>query len=196
MRNLDWLYDTNEQFRGACHEAAKEWLGTTSANFAGAWLEEEHADEPCTVPNRAHGTGADDTREKLEADIRGKCTLDSEWVNFVTVDEAICWLDRQAAITERECREYEDALREQHHGRTAALKAEIATLKEHRAGNMDKLRELTDECAELHKYRDEWKGLAEKYRADSIAAQAECEQYRAKLGAVLDAIHDAEEAAR
>lgn len=72
------------------------------------------------------------------------------------------------------------------------LQREIATLKEHRAGNMDKLRELTDECGELRK----WKGLAEKYRADSIAAQAECERYRAKLGAVLDAIHDAMRAAR
>lgn len=58
------------------------------------------------------------------------------------------------------------------------------------------LDELTDECAELRKYRDEWKGLAEKYRADSIAAQAETERYRAKLGDVLDALHEAERAVR
>lgn len=71
----------------------------------------------------------------------------------------------------------------------AELKAEIATLKEHRAGNVERLHELTDECAELRKYRDEWKGIAE-------AAWAECEGYRAKLGAVLDAIREAERAAR
>lgn len=80
--------------------------------------------------------------------------------------------------------------------RIQTLEREIATLKEHRAANMECLHELTDECAELRKYRDEWKGLAEKYRADSIAAQAECERYRAKLGDVLDAIHEAERAAR
>lgn len=107
-----------------------------------------------------------DTREKLEADVRRKqrewsqspCALDT---NF---HEVIGWLDRQAAITEREC--------------------------------MERLHELTDANAELRKYRDEWKGLAEKYRADSIAAQEETERYRAKLGDVLDAIHEAERAAR
>lgn len=80
--------------------------------------------------------------------------------------------------------------------RIQTLEREIATLKEHRAANVEKLHELIDECAELRKYRDEWKGLAEKYRADSIAAQEECERYRAKLGDVLDALHEAERAAR
>ena len=73
--------------------------------------------------------------------------------------------------------------------RIAELQREIATLKEHRAANMERLHELTDECAELRKYRDEWKGIAE-------AVWAECEGYRAKLGAVLDAIREAERAAR
>lgn len=118
-----------------------------------------------------------DTREKLEDDVREFSYQDpnihtSEFIiTHAPMDTVFGWLDRQAAITERECREYEDALREQHHKRIAELKAEIATLKEHRAANMEKLHELTDECAELRKYRDEWKGLAEKYRADSIAAQ-------------------------
>ncbi|MBQ1450672.1 MAG: hypothetical protein IIZ12_07070 [Eggerthellaceae bacterium] len=80
--------------------------------------------------------------------------------------------------------------------RIQVLEREIATLKEHRAANMEKLHELTDANAELRKYRDEWKGLAEKYRADSIAAQEETERYRAKLGDVLGALHEAERAAR
>lgn len=80
--------------------------------------------------------------------------------------------------------------------RIQTLEREIATLKEHRAANMEKLHGLTDECSDLRKYRDEWNGLAEKYRADSIAAQEETERYRAKLGDVLDALHEAERAAR
>lgn len=230
---------------GACYEYGGMTVGEEYDLCDGciayfeAWMERQ----PVTgAPERVTNEGEmlHDTREKLEADVRRKqrewsqspCALDT---NFY---EVIGWLDRQAAITERECREYEDALREQHHKRIAELKAkldaeaqhareawqlwgeadaraeqvkterdelaqriqtlerEIATLKEHRAANVEKLHELTDECAELRKYRDEWKGLAEKYRADSIAAQEETERYRAKLGDVLDALHEAERAAR
>lgn len=135
-------------------------------------------------------------------------TVNSWFGSFVNA------LDRQAAITEREffetaCQGCErlggddddtlgelKAERDELAQRIQMLEREIATLKEHRAGNMERLHELTDECAELRKYRDEWKGLAEKYRADSIAAQEESERYRAKLGDVLDAIHEAERAAR
>ena len=62
-------------------------------------------------------------------------------------------LDRQAAITEREV---EHALMkagrmavEVERERIAELKAEIATLKEHRAGNMETLRMLADANAEM-----------------------------------------------
>lgn len=184
-----------------------------------------------------------DTREKLEADVDtalyGASMADG---GYISLEMAIGWLDRQAAITEREffetachgcerlggdgrptldelcdeLRKYtvkagrlgaalderDDQLVDARESLEAAwddnaeLRAEIATLKEHRAGNMERLHELTDECAELRKYRDEWKGLAEKYRADSIAAQEETERYRAKLGDVLDSIHEAERAAR
>lgn len=189
-----------------------------------------------------------DTREKLESDVREFSYQDpnihtSEFIiTHAPMDTVLGWLDRQAAITEREffetachgcerlggdgrptlddlsdeLRKYivkadrlgaalderDDQLADARESLEAAwddnaeLKAEIATLKEHRAANMEKLHELTDECAELRKYRDEWKGLAEKYRADSIAAQAETERYRAKLGDVLDAIHEAERVAR
>ena len=158
-----------------------------------AWMEcQPVTDAPERVTNQTEMLH--DTREKLEADVRRK---QREWsqspyaldTNF---HEVIGWLDRQAEITRREVLCQPDERDEQ----IAELEAEIATLKEHRSGNMEKLHELTDECAELRKYRDEWKGLAEKYRADSIAAQAETERYRAKLGDVLDAIHEAERAAR
>ena len=156
-----------------------------------------------------------DTRELLEADVRqilhsaymlawmhGHENMRGSSFEKLHV-EFYNLLDRQAAITER------DMLDEMQHvfvpdpaditmrdERIVKLQREIATLKEHRAANVEKLHELTDECAELRKYRDEWKGLAEKYRADSIAAQEETERYRAKLGDVLDALHEAEMAAR
>lgn len=109
---------------------------------------------------------------------------------FNTEAEAIAAWNTRAGVTNQGEMLHEAAQRIQ------VLQREIATLKEHRAANVEKLHELTDECAELRKYRDEWKGLAEKYRADSIAAQEETERYRAKLGDVLDAIHEAERAAR
>ncbi len=145
-----------------------------------AWMEYQPVTD-ATERVTESGEMLHDTREQLEADVRNVMSqwrFETGWSGNTAhgLEERVVmqWLDRQAAITERE------------HQR------EIATLKEHRAGNMDKLRELTDECAELRKR----KGLAEKYRADSIAAQAECERYRAKLGAVLDAINDAMRAAR
>lgn len=213
---------------GACYEYGGMTVGEEYdlcdgcvADFE-AWME----CQPVTgAPERVTNEGEmpHDTREKLEAAAqtaagyiygRGFTNGLSDAWNDDEVDTAanqiIQLLDRQAAITERECREYEDALRGRHYKRITELRAErdesaqriqtlereIATLKEHRAANVEKLHELTDECAELRKYRDEWKGLAEKYRTDSIAAQAETERYRAKLGDVLDALHEAERAAR
>ena len=64
----------------------------------------------------------------------------------------------------------------------AELETQLKTLKEQRNGNMEKLHELTDENFELRKYRDEWKGIAEKYREDSIAAQNERDAYRELCG--------------
>lgn len=183
-----------------------------------AWLERgqmaDTSERATESAEMAHDTG-----EKLEAAAqtaagyiygRGFTNGLADAWNDDEVDAAanqiIQLLDRQAAITEQECawrwqqiaenRDRAEMERDELSQRIQTLEREIATLKEHRAGNMEKLHELTDECAELRKYRDEWKGLAEKYRADSIAAQEETERYRAKLGDVLDAIHDAERAAR
>lgn len=61
------------------------------------------------------------------------------------------------------------------------LQSQIDTLKQQRNGHMDKLRQLTDECANLRK-------MADKYRQDSIAAQREAERYRALLGIALDGL--------
>ena len=70
-----------------------------------------------------------DTREALENDAVLYC--DHFTCTHQRFNEAklIALLDRQAAITERECREYEDALREQHHNRISELKRERDDLK-------------------------------------------------------------------
>lgn len=173
-----------------------------------AWMEcQPVTDAPERVTNQAEMLH--DTREQLESYVTlyltdKVCTWGKQ--RHELRNEVIRWLDRQAAITEQECawrwqqiaedRDRAEMECDELSQRIQTLELEIATLKEHRAANMEKIHGLTDECAELRKYRDEWKGLAEKYRADSIAAQAETERYRAKLGDVLDAIHEAERAAR
>lgn len=183
-----------------CAESFDAWLergqmadATNKSNSQFDVLKTAETAKNATSKNEIHNFN--DSREQLESDVQ-KFAQVYYADHLLVYDKVIELLDRQAAITERECREYENALREQHHKRIAELQREIATLKEHRAANMERLHELTDECAELRKYRDEWKGLSEKYRADSIAAQAETERYRAKLGDVLDALHEAERAAR
>lgn len=175
-----------------------------------AWMERGQMADASEGIVMARVFGVDDTREQLEADVR-KFAQVFYADNLLVYDKVIELLNRQAAITEREVKLRElhkfeenhrwhvrsiEEVNQQLNERIAELQREIATLKEHRAGNMERLHELADECAELRKYRDEWKGLAEKYRADSIAAQEETERYRAKLGDVLDAIHEAERAVR
>lgn len=155
-----------------------------------AWMEYH----PVTgAPERVTNDGEmlHDTREQLEADVQKFAQV--YYADHLLVhDKVIELLDRQAAITERDMLDEMqhvfvpdpaditkrdkriaelEAERDEMAQRIQTLEREIATLKEHRAANMEKLHELTDECAELRKYRDEWKGLAEKYRADSIAAQ-------------------------
>lgn len=201
---------------GACYEYGGMTVGEEYdlcdgciADFE-AWME----CQPVTgAPERVTESGEmpHDTREKLEADVCNYLDYPNNCRAVYDVEAVKGWLDRQAAITEREVKLRElhkfeenhrwhvrsiEEVNQQLNERIAELQREIATLKEHRAGNMERLHELTDECAELRKYRDEWKGLAEKYRADSIAAQEETERYRAKLGDVLDALHEAEMAAR
>ncbi len=72
-----------------------------------------------------------DTREKLEADVRNVVSqwfFETGWsgstAHGLHEEVVMRWLDRQGAITERECREYENELRKQHHRRCADLKAE------------------------------------------------------------------------
>ena len=42
MNNLQWLYQTDETFRNDVCASCAKWLGSTSTNFADAWLRETH----------------------------------------------------------------------------------------------------------------------------------------------------------
>lgn len=172
-------YDTGEKLEAAAQTAAGYIYGRGFTNgLADAWNDDEV------------DTAANQIIQLLDrqAAITERDMLDEMQHVFVPDPADITKRDKRIAELEAERDEMAQCIQ--------TLEREIATIKEHRAANVEKLHELTDECAELRKYRDEWKGLAEKYRADSIAAQAETERYRAKLGDVLDAIHEAERAAR
>ena len=192
MKNLDWLFEVAPPFREAVCQAAADWLGSTSLNFAGAWLMEQHKyehhdsdyedltgqhlDGPCVVPDRerqvdritdmvnARWDELHDSREKLEADVDaalyGASMADD---GYIPLEMAIGWLDRQAAITERDVRTY--------------LNREDSALIQRKIDGLQSRLETARETAE-------------KYRADSVAAQADADTWRAKCGALLDAAHE------
>lgn len=101
-----------------------------------------------------------DSREKLEADV-----LEMVKKGFITYETLIEWLDRQAAITEREC------LVKSVQGADAILIAE---------------------CAELQAQVDELTAERDNLADDLLIANKQREHYREKFGKCLDyadAIH-------
>lgn len=76
-----------------------EWLFSKPFDEQVAWMNAEHQDgtlDGDTEPENA------DSRERLEAEIESYSAFDM--MDTITLDMVIGWLDRQAAITERECR--------------------------------------------------------------------------------------------
>lgn len=74
-----------------------------------------------------------DTREKLEADVRKTLTDPDDWHAWVQYHTALKWLNRQAAITERECHEgigsRANSICDELHKRIAELEAEVDSLR-------------------------------------------------------------------
>lgn len=187
---------------GFCSDAAKLQISQFVAQETGETAESDAA--------KSEIRDFDDSREKLEADVDtalyGASMADD---GYIPLKMAIGWLDRQAAITRKECNalcgtcatEQDEQIEELEafvkrlesaaesgddvtlFGVDYVSDSKFATLKEHCAGQAEQLRRLTDENAELRK-------LAEKYRAGSIAAQEEAEAWRAKCGKLLDAAHE------
>ena len=122
-----------------------EWLLNMGGEERQAWFDAEHVDandvstrkgdvragdvcandgfmdlDSCTHGVRTFASETD-SREKLEDDVVHECARPGFGPEF---GEIMVWLNRQAAITEQECREYEDELRKQHHKRVEKLTAE------------------------------------------------------------------------
>lgn len=102
-----------------------------------------------------------DSREKLEADIRewwrvGLPGIQEKAENVINYNEAIKWLDRQAAISERECIRYHESLAQ----------------RMIRDGYEYEIWELEKRVKELTVERDELKKFNEYQRDDSSGDRA------------------------
>ena len=165
------LYET--QRNGYCDYTAVMFCNRCKAIVTWEQVEEEGVNEKTSQFVREHwNTRADDapeqpvdnaqnvgnadsydldTREQLEADA-GELTADyaaSGGVCDALYQGIIDLLDRQAAITERECREYEDELRKQHHKRVDSLTAERDKWQRVAEGRARRCMELTAARDEL-----------------------------------------------
>ena len=147
-------------------------LATESPEKLKAWFDAEHNDT-LTAKNDVSGNAAHfndekvDTREQLEADVR-------EWVDDIgwlsdketQVADFIAWLDRQAAITERETfNHYSDEL-------------------ERRANREQKLQEQVDR---LTRERD---NLAKDLNDMMRSMDKLCDRFRDASSSALDNAHE------
>lgn len=76
-----------------------EWLFSKPFDEQVAWMNAEHQDGTLDGDTEPE---SEDSRERLEAEIESYSAFDM--MDTITLDMVIGWLDRQAAITERECR--------------------------------------------------------------------------------------------
>ena len=67
MNNLQWLYQTDETFRKDVCASCAKWLGSTSTNFADAWLRETHRSDYEDLTGQHAGVdGLADMEERIE----------------------------------------------------------------------------------------------------------------------------------
>ena len=138
----------------------------------------------------------DDSRDKLEADVR-------EWIDIATyktftpermLEVMLHWLDRQAAITERETTKRHEIFCETCEAESDKQIAELTAERDNLEANNQQLHTLAGEQAatidELQAQADEKWNLyvAEHRRADINAADRE--MYREATSALVDSITD------
>lgn len=120
---------------------------------------------------------AQDSRERLEAEIRYEYNGRIEWV----ADQIIGWLDRQAAITQDETiHDYNIAARES--GRI--LRDEIAELQADRDELQRQLGTMRAVTREFRDERDEWKAKAKTQRNNFYQATEVIKQWQRKYETV------------
>lgn len=134
-----------------------------------------------------------DTREKLEADVRNKSIRPTQNIDC-TYDDVLRWLDRQAAISERECSGRLNSLDEYIDGWD--LPSAASVLRAYERGEL--LRDVDRDCdveiavQDLKAEIDEWRDNAKDERAKRYAMQRERDTYRELCGKLLDAAHEME----
>ena len=165
-----------------------EWLLQMSGDERQSWFDAEHAEsENGTLDGAREGLdGENDSREKLEADTtetwkavaricaRGE-TPKERWTN----DEFYKLLDRQAAITERECRKHAIAYQCHCDEKFAELQKQVDKLTAERDNYRDMCVRAVDAGEQLSAKVDK---LEECVR--------EREHLRNQLGIALDHAHD------
>lgn len=240
MNNLEWLYEherdklvkllTGEYIScdmcyyrhdypdcgGDCERNVREWLDDVHSEQIPD--KGEHAETPHA--SKWQSNDAQDSREKLEAEVRKWCGMYPYQVDMVWV-----WLNRQAAITEREIEKkwscFSDSagghiteLTEQlesAHAKNRALKAHIAKMQEGRHGWHIKGKELQQQVDTMRdvirEFRDERDHYIELFheqerRANELQSRdanlvreigtlrAERDRYRELCGKLLDAADD------
>lgn len=179
MNNLQWLYDTDETFREDVRQDATKWLGSTSTNFAGTWLEERHhePDEACLLGQHVEPEEVD-SREKLEADaiaLQKRIWNAGSEHDGISVSHIMELLDRQAAITAREISN-DIAIVET--GDAKLMNEGITVF----GMSLDEINLLRKSKSKQSMMISELESIAEKYREDAIAAQEERDAYRELCG--------------
>ena len=163
----------------------RDWLFLLPLEEQYAWMNAEHQEPNPDCSAMIYKTFAgnmeheveQDSRERLEADIR-------DTVTERHVDTIIGWLDRQAAITERETKLRELYKFEENH-------------REHIRSLEEVNRKLNERIAELQSQSDEKWNLyvAERGRADRLATDlgrcgVERETFRETTTVLMDSITD------
>ena len=171
-----------------------EWLLNMGGEERQAWFDAEHNDtlapENVVTSDDVDANDGNDTREKLEADVREFSNV--YYVNnFHVYDKVIELLDRQAAMTEREMVDrYTNELRK------------FKDMNNDAGEEIAELQSQLDEIAELVGWHGEVDGnsgesllvpmVGAMCEGSEVAAKlkAERDELREKLGIALDHAHD------
>lgn len=169
----------------------RDWLFSLPLEEQYAWMNAEHQDGTLDGDTEPE---SEDSRERLEAEIESYSAFDM--MGTITLDMVIGWIDRQAAITERETTKRHELFCEKCE---AESDKQIAELKAERVKLRSQICKLEDDLVGTSDERDNWKANCEDWKKHARAAENACyetmlerEDYRKKFGKCLDyadAIH-------
>ena len=201
MNNLQFLYDTDLAFMSIVDETAAHAIGSTSVDFAHEWLKMEHGslenDGPSVEDSSDDTQVFTDSREKLEDDVISWCATFPTWKYADDSRKHVFgWLDRQAAITTRECIGDPGKAglmgvvaheRECYEKQIAELQAQVDELKSRNCPHYH----VREHYCDVHGTRiAELQAQVDNLAADLHTCNREREKLREQLGIALDHAHD------